>query len=188
MRRNYFLIKYFNKKLSYGDQHRTSQCLTHWKDNQRLKRNSPFSQALTQNPSFKVEHHCQTSFIKPILGLQRIMFHYKLMPNDNKMSDHPELLKQLALEVIKGIPLYAAKIYTDGTDPSSNINELAIYRRHHQQEYSSPFSTAVGSTPYSSTVGPFSYRPSRERSHGRPCKGGYQQSCGSERPHGPYID
>ncbi|GFV14683.1 RNase H domain-containing protein [Trichonephila clavipes] len=37
------------------------------------------------------------------------------MPNVNKMSDQPELLKQLALEVIAGIPLDAAKIYTDGT-------------------------------------------------------------------------
>ncbi|GFW75930.1 long-chain-fatty-acid--CoA ligase 1 [Trichonephila clavipes] len=44
------------------------------------------------------------------------------------------------------------------------------------------------SAPYSSTVGPFSCRPSRERSCGRPCEGGYLQSCGSGRPHGPYID
>ncbi|GFW61555.1 RNase H domain-containing protein [Trichonephila clavipes] len=35
------------------------------------------------------------------------------MPNVNKMSDHPELLKQLALELIDGIPLDAAKIHTD---------------------------------------------------------------------------
>ncbi|GFU75823.1 RNase H domain-containing protein [Trichonephila clavipes] len=31
------------------------------------------------------------------------------------MSDHPELLKQLALEVLDEIPLDAAKIYTDGS-------------------------------------------------------------------------
>ncbi|GFV81893.1 RNase H domain-containing protein [Trichonephila clavipes] len=37
------------------------------------------------------------------------------MPNVNKMSDHTELLKQLALEVIDGILLDAAKIYTDGS-------------------------------------------------------------------------
>ncbi|GFV95041.1 hypothetical protein TNCV_1030391 [Trichonephila clavipes] len=47
---------------------------------------------------------------------------------------------------------------------------------------------AFGSAPYSSTVGPFSCRPSGERSCGRPCEGGYQQSCGTGRPHGPYID
>ncbi|GFV33102.1 hypothetical protein TNCV_509411 [Trichonephila clavipes] len=40
--------------------------------------------------------------------------------------------------------------------------ELAIYRRQHQQEYSSPFSTAFGSAPYSSTVGHFSFRLSRK--------------------------
>ncbi|GFY24218.1 hypothetical protein TNCV_1012711 [Trichonephila clavipes] len=66
--------------------------------------------------------------------------------------------------------------------------ELAIYRRQHQQEYSSPFSTAFGSAPYSSTMGPFLCRPSRERSCGRPCEGSYQQSCGCGRLHGPYID
>ncbi|GFU48175.1 uncharacterized protein TNCV_4230011 [Trichonephila clavipes] len=113
MRRNYCLTKYFNKLLSYGDQHRTSQYLKHWKDNQRLKRNRPFSQALA-----------------PVLGLQRVTFHYNLMPNVNKMSDHPELLKQLALEVIDGIPLDAVKIYTDGNKGETNttgsgvLNEL----------------------------------------------------------------
>ncbi|GFT14907.1 RNase H domain-containing protein [Trichonephila clavipes] len=90
-----------------------------WKDSQSLKRNSPFSQALAQNLSFNVEHHCLTSFINPVLGLQRVTFHYNLMPNVNKMSDHPELLKQLALELIAGIALDAAKIYTDGSDSTS---------------------------------------------------------------------
>ncbi|GFS56764.1 uncharacterized protein TNCV_2221951 [Trichonephila clavipes] len=122
MRRNYSLTKYFNKLLSYGDQHRTSQYLKHWKDNQRLKQNSPFSQALAQNLSFNVEHHSLTSFINPVLGLQRVTFHYNLMPNVNKMSDHPELLKQLALEVIDGIPLDAAKIYIDGSKGETNTN------------------------------------------------------------------
>ncbi|GFW08932.1 uncharacterized protein TNCV_3474841 [Trichonephila clavipes] len=117
MRRNYCLTKYFNKFLSFGDQHRTSQHLKNWKDNQRLKRNSPFSQVLGQKPSFNAVHHCLTSFISPILGLQGVMFHSNLMPNVNKMSDHPKLLKQLALEVIDGIPLDAVKIYTDGNQP-----------------------------------------------------------------------
>ncbi|GFW25305.1 uncharacterized protein TNCV_5088701 [Trichonephila clavipes] len=126
MRRNYCFIKYFNKLLSCGDQHRTSQYLKHWKHNQRLKRNSPFSQALAQNLSFNVEHHCLTSFINPVLGLQRVTFHYNLMPNMNKMSGHPELLKQLALEVIAGIPLDAAKIYTDGSKGETNTTGVAV--------------------------------------------------------------
>ncbi|GFT71671.1 putative RNA-directed DNA polymerase from transposon BS [Trichonephila clavipes] len=126
MRRNYCLTKYCNKLLSYCDQHRTSQYLKHWKDNQMLKRNSPFSQALAQNLSVNVEHHCLTSFIKPILGLQGVKFHYNLMPNVNKMSDHPELFKQLALEVIDGIALDAAKIYTDGCKGETNTTGSGV--------------------------------------------------------------
>ncbi|GFT23115.1 putative RNA-directed DNA polymerase from transposon BS [Trichonephila clavipes] len=72
MRKNYCLTKYFNKLLSYGDQLRTSQYLKHSKDNQRLKQNSPFSQALAQNLSFNVKHLCLTSFINPVFELQFI--------------------------------------------------------------------------------------------------------------------
>ncbi|GFT47046.1 uncharacterized protein TNCV_3747101 [Trichonephila clavipes] len=126
MRRNYCLTKYFNKLLSYGDQHRTYQHLKHWKDNQMLKRNSPFSQALAQNLSFNVEHHCLTSFINPVLGLQGGTFHYNLMPNVNKMSEQPEPHKQLALEVINGIPLDATKIYTDGSKGETNITGSGV--------------------------------------------------------------
>ncbi|GFU51280.1 RNase H domain-containing protein [Trichonephila clavipes] len=48
------------------------------------------------------------------------------MPNGNKMSDHPELLKQLALEVIAGIPLDAAKIYTDGSKGETNTTGSGV--------------------------------------------------------------
>ncbi|GFX05521.1 RNase H domain-containing protein [Trichonephila clavipes] len=37
------------------------------------------------------------------------------------MSDRPELLKQLALEVIDGILLDAVKIYTDGSLPGNKV-------------------------------------------------------------------
>ncbi|GFX68081.1 uncharacterized protein TNCV_921821 [Trichonephila clavipes] len=149
------------------------------------------------------------------------------------MSGLPELLKQLALEVIDGIPLDAAKIYTDGSKGEinttgsgvlielpghvikfqrKNADHASIFRKElitimcslsfinnirdvafseililtdswstiqhlsnwpsigdsTQQDYSSPFSTTFGSAPYSSTVSPFSCRPSRERSCGRP--------------------
>ncbi|GFS80828.1 uncharacterized protein TNCV_1334561 [Trichonephila clavipes] len=48
------------------------------------------------------------------------------MPNFNEMSDHPELLKQLALEVIDGIPPDVIKIYTDGSkDSRSSIQHLS---------------------------------------------------------------
>ncbi|GFX96642.1 uncharacterized protein TNCV_244291 [Trichonephila clavipes] len=42
------------------------------------------------------------------------------------MSVHPEFLKQLALEVIAGIPLDAAKIYTDGSKGETNTTGSGV--------------------------------------------------------------
>ncbi|GFT26823.1 RNase H domain-containing protein [Trichonephila clavipes] len=52
------------------------------------------------------------------------------------MSDHPELLKQLSLQVIDGIALDAVKMYTDGNPDRqlillATLIELAIARRQH---------------------------------------------------------
>ncbi|GFV53102.1 uncharacterized protein TNCV_4015151 [Trichonephila clavipes] len=91
-----------------------------------LKRNSPSSLALAQNLSFNAEHHNLTSFINPVLGLEGVTFHSDLMPNNNKMSDHPELLKQLALEVIDGIPLDAVKIYNGGSKGETNTTRSGV--------------------------------------------------------------
>ncbi|GFU77344.1 RNase H domain-containing protein [Trichonephila clavipes] len=54
------------------------------------------------------------------------MFRSNLMPNVNKMSDHPELLKQLALEVIDGILLDAAKIYTNDSKGETNTTGSGV--------------------------------------------------------------
>ncbi|GFY36034.1 uncharacterized protein TNCV_4844061 [Trichonephila clavipes] len=70
--------------------------------------------------------NCLTSFINPVLGLHGITFHYNLMPNVNKMSGHPELLKQLALEVIDGISLDAVKCYTDGSKGETNTTGSGV--------------------------------------------------------------
>ncbi|GFW14707.1 hypothetical protein TNCV_1561701 [Trichonephila clavipes] len=48
------------------------------------------------------------------------------MSEVNKMSDHPELLKQLALEVIDGIPLDGVKIYTDGSEGDANTTGSGV--------------------------------------------------------------
>ncbi|GFT55087.1 RNase H domain-containing protein [Trichonephila clavipes] len=52
--------------------------------------------------------------------------HSNLVPNVNKISDHPELLKQLALEVIYGIPLDTVKIYTDGNKGETNTTGRGV--------------------------------------------------------------
>ncbi|GFT70770.1 uncharacterized protein TNCV_2491061 [Trichonephila clavipes] len=42
------------------------------------------------------------------------------------MFDHPELLKQLALEVIDGVTLDAAKICTDGSKEETNTTGSGV--------------------------------------------------------------
>ncbi|GFS78081.1 RNase H domain-containing protein [Trichonephila clavipes] len=68
------------------------------------------------------------------------------------MSDHPELLKQLALEVIDGIPLDAAKIYTDSSKGETNtidsgvLNELpghVIKLQRRNADHASVFRTEL---------------------------------------------
>ncbi|GFU65504.1 hypothetical protein TNCV_634271 [Trichonephila clavipes] len=52
-------------------------------------------------------------------------------------------------------------ILTDSQSSIQHFLELAIYRRQHQQENTTPFSIAFRSAPY--PVGPFSCRPAREQ-------------------------
>ncbi|GFY32143.1 hypothetical protein TNCV_3556511 [Trichonephila clavipes] len=116
------------------------------------------------------------------------------------MPNHSELLKQMALEVVDGIPLDVFKIYNDGSKGETNTTgsgvliELPgriIKFQRRNAGHASFFRTeliAIISSPYPSTVSPFSCRPAWERSNGGPCEGGYQRSCGSGRPHAPYVD
>ncbi|XP_015920115.2 uncharacterized protein [Parasteatoda tepidariorum] len=71
MRRNSSLKKYYNKLISFGDQNRTSHYLKNWKNNHRLKRNSPFSLAVSihlvdlQYPC-RIEPHSLRSCFSPV--------------------------------------------------------------------------------------------------------------------------
>ncbi|GFX21025.1 RNase H domain-containing protein [Trichonephila clavipes] len=55
--------------------------------------------------------HCDT----PINSFNHVEFREELLTSTPKHSSHPELLRQLALEVINGIPDQALIIYTDGS-------------------------------------------------------------------------
>ncbi|GFU84548.1 RNase H domain-containing protein [Trichonephila clavipes] len=61
------------------------------------------------------------SWIKPI------EFQEELLASTPKHSSHPELLKQLALEVINGIPYQALIIYTDGSRSDSGREGSGIF-------------------------------------------------------------
>ncbi|GFW75447.1 RNase H domain-containing protein [Trichonephila clavipes] len=65
------------------------------------------------------------------------------MPNVNKMSDHPELLKQLALEVIAGIPLDAAKTTTTGSGVLIELPGCVIKLQKRNADHASVFRTEL---------------------------------------------
>ncbi|GFW43194.1 RNase H domain-containing protein [Trichonephila clavipes] len=110
------LVKYYNKLKSYETQNRTSEYLCKWKNNQRLKKNSPFSMADKMKIIFQsVEHTSQRPCVNQVEGLPGVRFHTELLSHTNKNSDGPEYLRQLALEVINGIPNDVILIYTGGS-------------------------------------------------------------------------
>ncbi|GBO16223.1 hypothetical protein AVEN_255583-1 [Araneus ventricosus] len=51
----------------------------------------------------------------PLDSLSGVFFHTELLTHTNKSSQHPEYLRQAALEVINNIPIEATLIYTDGS-------------------------------------------------------------------------
>ncbi|GFS58862.1 RNase H domain-containing protein [Trichonephila inaurata madagascariensis] len=64
---------------------------------------------------FNVDTSIPFSCIAPIDSFNHVEFQEELLTSTPKHSSHPELLRQLALEVINGIPDQALIIYTDGS-------------------------------------------------------------------------
>ncbi|GFW70599.1 uncharacterized protein TNCV_1624311 [Trichonephila clavipes] len=136
VRRNSILVKYYNKLLSYNPRNRTSKFLNNLSNNQRLKRNSPYSQVISDNMNFpSVKRHHLSSYIDPSEGFPEVFFHRNLSAHINKTSDPPEFLKKLALEVISNIPDDALLIYTDGSRNEQSHSGSGIYIK--SQNYSS---------------------------------------------------
>ncbi|GBO03633.1 hypothetical protein AVEN_263582-1 [Araneus ventricosus] len=67
-----------------------------------------------------VEFNSLKPIASPLDSLPRVFFYtsssiFPLLTHTNKSSQHPEYLRQAALEVINNIPIEATLIYTDGT-------------------------------------------------------------------------
>ncbi|GBO19426.1 hypothetical protein AVEN_148983-1 [Araneus ventricosus] len=126
------LVKYYNKLYSLDSRNRTSAYLKDWCDNQRLKRNSPFSQVTSCNLiTNTVEQHQLTQSIDPSVGLPGVFFHTNLPVHVNKQKDHLTYLRQLALEIINDIPVDAVKVYTDGSKNDGDCTGSGIYIKTH---------------------------------------------------------
>ncbi|GFW05661.1 uncharacterized protein TNCV_5025241 [Trichonephila clavipes] len=70
-----------------------------WCNNQRLRRNSPFSQMVSFNLTIgTVEPHYLSQYLDQADDLDKVFFHPELPVHMNKQADLPAHLKQLALE------------------------------------------------------------------------------------------
>ncbi|GFS52765.1 RNase H domain-containing protein [Trichonephila inaurata madagascariensis] len=84
--------------------------------NQRLKRDSPLNYMCKHGfINFNVGTSTPFSCITPIDSLNHVEFLEELLTSTPIHNSHPELLRQLAHEVINDIPDQALFIYTDGS-------------------------------------------------------------------------
>ncbi|GFY22622.1 uncharacterized protein TNCV_2178831 [Trichonephila clavipes] len=98
LRRRACLTKYYNKLISLDSRNRTSAYFKDWCNNQRLRRNSPFSQMVSFNLTIgAVEPHHLSQCLDPADDLDGVFFHPELPVHVNKQADLPVYLKQLAL-------------------------------------------------------------------------------------------
>ncbi|GFT90069.1 RNA-directed DNA polymerase from mobile element jockey [Trichonephila clavipes] len=104
LRSKNILTNYFNKLSSYGHHNKTSLYFNNWHNNQRLKRNSPFSYAdHLQLPSSHIEPHSLKSCLSPSEGLPRVPFHFNMSSPVLKQDHIPAHLRQLALESVTNL-------------------------------------------------------------------------------------
>ncbi|GBM65577.1 hypothetical protein AVEN_169857-1 [Araneus ventricosus] len=72
--------------------------------------------------------------LKPIAflldSLPGVFFHTELLTHSNKSSQHPEYLRQAALEVINNIPIEATLIYTDGSKNEIGHTGSGVFVKH----------------------------------------------------------
>ncbi|GFU05246.1 uncharacterized protein NPIL_426491 [Nephila pilipes] len=130
-RRNSNLVKYYNKLLSNNFGNQTSAFLKCWSNNQRAKKNSPYSLYISENLIFNsVEPHHLYYCINPSVGFSGVFFHPTLSAHVHKTSYPPEYLRQLPLKLINSnIPDNAILVYMDGSRNEISYSSSGIHKR-----------------------------------------------------------
>ncbi|GFX35862.1 RNase H domain-containing protein [Trichonephila clavipes] len=99
LRRNAYLVKYYKMLSGLGFQNRTSKFLRSWSSHQRLKRGSPFGQAVSGHlVASSIEHRILSQIIVPSESLDRVYFHFDLSIHASKQKELSFYVKHLALE------------------------------------------------------------------------------------------
>ncbi|GFU81098.1 uncharacterized protein TNCV_1117501 [Trichonephila clavipes] len=132
LRRHACLTKYYNKLRCLDSRNRTSAYFNDWCNNQRLRRNSPFSHMVSFNLTIgAVEPHYLSQCLDPVDDLNRVFFHphthTELPIHVNKQEYLPAYLKQLVLERIGDIPINAVQVFKDDSRDDKYRSGSGIY-------------------------------------------------------------
>ncbi|KAF8764664.1 hypothetical protein HNY73_022719 [Argiope bruennichi] len=85
-------------------------------------------------------------YMAPTTLFDNIVFNEDLRINLTKHSEHPELLRQLAFQVIGDIPDQALKIYTDGNKMESGRTGNSIFLKSKREDWRHWFRNSVHSS------------------------------------------
>ncbi|GBM74337.1 hypothetical protein AVEN_122149-1 [Araneus ventricosus] len=122
--------KYIAKLQSLGSFNRTSKFILQWTSNQRLKKDSPVGVMWKRGLlDFNIEPCIPFSCLTPNTSLDRVSFNDQLLSSAPKHTQHPEMMRQLSLELINNIPSQALVLYTDGSKSDSGRTGSGIYAK-----------------------------------------------------------
>ncbi|GBL89403.1 hypothetical protein AVEN_225914-1 [Araneus ventricosus] len=78
----------------------------------------------------RVEFDSLKPIVFPLDYFPSVFFHTELLTLTNKSSQHPEYLRQAALELINNIPIEATLIYTDGSKNEIGHRGSGVFVKH----------------------------------------------------------
>ncbi|GBM34989.1 hypothetical protein AVEN_240354-1 [Araneus ventricosus] len=78
---------------------------------------------------FNIEPCIPFSCLTPNTSLDRVGFNDQLLTRAPKHTQHPEMMRQLSLELINNIPSQALVLYTDGSKSDSGRTGSGVYAK-----------------------------------------------------------
>ncbi|GIY96230.1 putative RNA-directed DNA polymerase from transposon BS [Caerostris extrusa] len=136
LRREINMAKYVAKLKSFKPCNRSSNLLSNWTNNQRLKKDSPLGLIWKQGlADIEVEPSVPFNLLTPTTVLSNVTFNEDLNRKFIKHEEHPELLRQLALEIINNISSRALVIYTERSKSDSGRTGSGIFMKTSTGEF-----------------------------------------------------
>ncbi|XP_055932087.1 uncharacterized protein LOC129962366 [Argiope bruennichi] len=121
--------------MGLGDSNRAVAYILNWRGSHRLKRDIPLEYVRKSGViDFEVVPSNTLNCLPPTVPLRGISFNDELRSPVNKQVDHPDLLKQLDLEVVNSIPSGALVIYTDGSKMEDDRTGSGVFINSNDSE------------------------------------------------------